>query len=311
VERGRFDYVRRSRFVVAVAVVVAATTALSCSLLVDMNGLAGGSADASSAEASGGGADAAGDVGAMVDATPRDSGAATDGGALDADAAVDADTRVTGGLLALYTFREDSGATVHDVSGVSPPLDLTIQQGDAGTGSFVANGFSFAGGFATSIVPATKIFSACQASGEITMETWATPSNNTDGPVRVAGLSLGYGNHDLGLDQSTNEWDALIRDSNGNAIDFTSPSGSLTTSMTQVVAARTKVGTWTLYLNGESVATMAPAADLTAWDTSFPMTMGNAKTFDAPFNGTVHLVAIYSRALTAAEVLHNYEVGVR
>ena len=34
--------------------------------------------------------------------------------------------RVSDGLLALYTFDEGSGSTVHDVSGVGTPLDLTI-----------------------------------------------------------------------------------------------------------------------------------------------------------------------------------------
>jgi hypothetical protein len=303
----QFLIVHRVHLVVAVA--LAAFTAVSCSLLVDTGGLTGGSSmDAAQSDAPNDASVASGDVDVKDASTPGD--AALDGGG-SADSGIDASGRVTSGLLALYTLQETSGATLHDTSGVTPALDLSIQAGDAGTGSFVADGYSFAGGLARSAGPATKIFTACKASKEITLEAWMTTANLTQDPTRIAGISDGYANHDFGIDQESDRWDSLMRAMNGSNIDLLSPAGSVTKTRAHVVVTLAKIGTRTLYLNGIAAAIDSPASDVTAWDTSFPMTMGNSLSLDASFLGTVHLVAVYGRALTGEEVARNYAAGAR
>ena len=91
------------------------------------------------------------------------------------------DGRVADGVLALYTFDEDSGTVVHDVSGVAPALDLTIAKP-----SRVRWGDGYLKIRRSTVVssegPATKIIDGAVATGELTVEAWITPdADDEDG----------------------------------------------------------------------------------------------------------------------------------
>jgi hypothetical protein len=49
------------------------------------------------------------------------------------------------------------------------------------------------------------------------------------------------------------------------------------------------------------------AGDLSNWDPSHRLVVGNEASLDRQWNGTVTLVAVYNRALSAAEVKRNVE----
>ncbi len=116
--------------------------------------------------------------------------------------------RVTDGLVVLYTLEEGSGGTVHDVSGVTPALDIINNTPTATTwitgGVRVNTTTVFASPGA-----ASKIISRCMTTNQITVEAWVRPANLTQaGPARILTLSLdgSYRNFTLGQSQDTLVW---------------------------------------------------------------------------------------------------------
>jgi hypothetical protein len=110
------------------------------------------------------------------------------------------------GLIALYTFHEGSGTTIHDVSGVGDPLNLTIPN-LPGITWLPGGGISInEGQIIGSGAPATKVIQAVQETSEITIETWIKPDSlNQLGPARVVTLSAHTTdrNFTLGLENVT------------------------------------------------------------------------------------------------------------
>jgi hypothetical protein len=49
--------------------------------------------------------------------------------------------------------------------------------------------------------------------------------------------------------------------------------------------------------------------DFSSWDDTYHLALADEHTEDRAWSGTYHLVAIYSRALTADEVMQNFSVG--
>lgn len=228
-------------------------------------------------------------------------------------------TRITDGLVALYEFRDGHGAEVQDVSGIGTPLNLRIL--DEARVSWSDQGLTLKEPvLITSERPATKIIDACRQSNEITLEAWLQPANTTqDGPARIISLSnsktqrnvtLGQGMHgnlpaDLYMvrlrttQTSTNGLPAVV-----------SPAGSATSSLTHVVYTRQINGRATLYINGQDRGVLDIGGDLTNWDSQMPLLLGDELSEDRPWLGLFNLVAVYSRALATAEVLHNYEANL-
>jgi hypothetical protein len=65
-----------------------------------------------------------------------------------------------------------------------------------------------------------------------------------------------------------------------------------------------------LYIDGvERPETVALSGDYSNWDTTDLFSIGNEAGSDRPFHGEVYLVAVYDRALSAAEVRQNFDAG--
>jgi len=226
--------------------------------------------------------------------------------------------RVTDGQQVLYGFDEESGPTVHDISGIGSPLDLTINE--PGSVSWIMGGgltlnlptLISSGG------PAVKIIGSAMASNALTVEAWVTPANTTqDGPARIVTLSedpynrnftMGQGEYRVGTDLYSMRLRTTATDPNGTP-SLTTPLGSLTTNMTHVVSTRDPAGNTILYLDGIQVASHNPGGDLSNWDPFFSLALGDEIVGGRPWLGTYHLVAVFDRALSGAEVQQNYVAG--
>lgn len=135
------------------------------------------------------------------------------------------ESRVKAGLVALYEFREGSGDTISDSSGLSPELPLMIQNNDRKEVSWVEGGPGISlrasnyrvnmGNMQAQVVsvsPATKISEAIRVSSAFTAEVWVRPINaEQTGPVRIATISGGAGSRNLSLGQSGVSWDFRAR----------------------------------------------------------------------------------------------------
>ena len=223
--------------------------------------------------------------------------------------------RVMTDLQAWYTFEEAEGFMVYDVSGVGTPLDLRFY--DPTATSWIGGGLSIdTPTIVTSATPATKVIDAVMASNEITLEAWVKPANiMQSGPARILSLSLDpyYRNFTLGQDLSgTSFYDVRLRTTTTNPSgipSLSSPLGSVTTNLTHVVYTRDAAGTARIYLDGVQVSTATVGGDMSNWDADYHLALANELTNNRPWVGELHLAAIYSRALTAAEVTQNYTVG--
>jgi hypothetical protein len=226
--------------------------------------------------------------------------------------------RTTNGLLALYTFREGSGATVRDVSGSGEPLDLRIEVPEGV--SWKPRGLSIQ---TRSILatpgPPVRLLQACRKSREITLEAWVTPAKaladyegcivglGTDEPQRNFLLAQGSRNHGFNLWAA---WLRLTPGPSGTWSPLTTRRGTAEARLTHLVFARSAAGAERLTVNGvERAARFAPG-DFAGWDESLRLCLADEMlTGERSWYGEYHLVAVYGRALPPLDVARNFTAG--
>ncbi len=223
-------------------------------------------------------------------------------------------TRTVVDLQVLYEFSVGVGSgTVYDVSNVGLPLNLII-----GDTSFVTWGIDSLTvnqpTIISSLVAATKLNSSITASNEITIETWVSPANITQGgPSRIFSMSNGTSTRNFTVGQETDYYNVRLRTTtsglNGSNPSLSSPAASLTTNLTHVVYTRDAANNAKLYINNVLVSATIDSGDLSNWDSSYELMIANEFTSNRPWLGTFDLIAIYSRALTVQEIKDNYIVG--
>lgn len=227
--------------------------------------------------------------------------------------------RVTDGQQVLYTFQEGSGSTVHDVSGVGTPLNLTIE--DAAATSWLPGG-GLAINSSTIIASAgaaTKVINAAQANNEITIEAWVKPANTTQkSPARIVSLSADLFNRNFTLGQGlwgtqpSDLYDARLRttttDPNGRP-SLPTPAGSLAAELSHVVYTRDASGLAKIYIDSVEQTSGTVSGDFSNWDSSFHFGLANEFGADRAWLGQYYLVAAFDRALSPAEVAQNFAAG--
>lgn len=221
-------------------------------------------------------------------------------------------TRVSRGLLTLYTFEAGVGNHVKDRSDVGRPLDLIMEEKSGiqwGDGTLTVRS-------ATPIrskEPATKITSAVKRSGEFSIEAWVKPRDDRQaGPARIVSLSANASERNFTLGQDDNRYDVRFRtsstDSNGNP-STASPKKSVVLATTHLVYTRDRSGNARLYIDGRLEASKRVEGELSNWKDEFRLSLADELTGGRPWLGEFYLVAIYSRAITGKEVVQNFEAG--
>lgn len=223
-------------------------------------------------------------------------------------------SRVTSGLQVLYTFDEGSGDVVRDVSGSGDPLNLRIadsaavQWSDAGL-TIAAPTMITAGD------PPARLIDAARESHELTIEAWVTPANAAqDGPARIVSLSTSVLARNFTLGQDGDRYDVRFRTTGTN--DSGQPSlpsapGAAGPAPAHVVYTHNAQGRAVIYINGAESAQLQVGGDLSNWDRSHQLMLANELSGDRPWLGTLHLAAIYNRALSPDEVQRNHAAGAR
>ena len=226
--------------------------------------------------------------------------------------------RIDQGLIALYDFEELSGTVAHDLSGVSPAMDLAVAS--PGSSNWGAGTLGLdPSAILSSSGAATRINAAISTSNELTLEAWVTPANLTqDGPARLIGLSTDAHNRNVTMgqglwgSQATDTFTTRLRstetDTNGfPALDTDSGAASL--GLLHVVYTRSPDGQTCLYVNGVTRAVGQTNGDLGNWAMDYPLVIGNEATGGRPWDGRLHLAAVYERALAEYEVQQNFTAG--
>ncbi|MDG2123108.1 MAG: hypothetical protein P8J87_05385, partial [Verrucomicrobiales bacterium] len=214
--------------------------------------------------------------------------------------------------VALYDFASTDGDTVHDRSGVAPPLDLKISEPKSvhrTPGSLEVRAQTII----RSETPAKKIIDAVQRTGELTIEAWIKPAKtDQSGPARIITLSRNGSERNATLGQDGDRFDARLRttSTSTNGIpSINSKPESLTNKLTHIVYTRDRSGRAQIFIDGKSVTASKVAGKLDNWDNNYTLALGNEHSNDRLWLGTYHRVAIYARALHQEHVAASFKAG--
>ncbi|GAA0855401.1 LamG domain-containing protein [Aliiglaciecola litoralis] len=231
-------------------------------------------------------------------------------------------TLATGGgrfesdIIAKWEFKTGTGTTAFDTSGVEPAMDLTLS-GDVdwigGWGIQLVNGKA-----QSSTASSKKIHDLLTATGELSIEAWVVPANVTqEGPARIISYSGGSQARNVMLGQTLYNYDYQLRTSNTDANGqpaLSTPDGDeiLQASLQHVVITYDPVNGRQLYVNGENTGLTdnVEVGNFNEWNDTYAFVLGNEVSGDIPWAGSIRLVAVHNRALNAAQIAQNFEVGI-
>ncbi len=225
-------------------------------------------------------------------------------------------SRYESDVIALYEFKSGSGNVAIDSSGVDPALHLTLSGNVNWVGGW---GLEFVTGRAQGSTTASKKLSdLIKATGEYTVEAWVAPANVVqEGPARIVSYSAGTAARNFTLGQTQYNYDFLQRssttDGNGEpALSTADADEDLQATLQHVVMTFDPINGRRIYVNGVYTDDIDPVApgNLTEWDDTFALVLGNEVSGDRQWAGQVRMLAIHNRAMTQPQIQQNFDVGV-
>lgn len=219
-------------------------------------------------------------------------------------------------LIALYEFKTGNGTTAFDTSGVSTATHLNLTGDVSWVGGW---GISLNGGKAQASVDSSKkLFELIKSTGEYSIETWVIPNNVTqEGPAPIISYSAGNNSHNFLLGQTLYDYNFLHRSSTTNTTGLpahSTPTADevLQATLQHVVVTSNPVEGRKIYVNGSLINATDPVqpGNLNDWDDTFAFVLGNDPASRNAWRGILRLVAIYNRAIPAAQVSTNFNANV-
>jgi len=222
----------------------------------------------------------------------------------------DADT------IAKYEFQTGSGYTAYDTSGIDPAADLTISGNVLWAGGWgITVG---AGGKAQASTSGSgKLYSLIQATGEFSVEAWVAPALVAADKSYMVSYSGGDTLRNFTLGQTNQSYDFMLRSSNSvlnGTPQLQTPAAAmlLQPSLQHVVLTYDPVNGRQIYVNGVNANVPDPqkGGAISNWDNTFALVLGNEVSNDRSWQGLIKFVAIHSRAMSATQVMENFNAGV-
>jgi hypothetical protein len=230
--------------------------------------------------------------------------------------------RFNAGIIARWDFKEETGNTALDTSGIPPAMDLELQ-GDVSL--MTSYGIDLAGGRAIATAANSRklydlIASPAGGTQAYSLELWIANANTTqDGPARIATYSRNNGSRNFMLAQ--NQYQYVAR--NRTYDDVTSNNGTpemetydvdqdAQSTLQHVVLTYDQINGRVFYVDGRWTDDLdeVPAGRLWNWDPSHRLAFGDEVSGGRPWLGQVRFAAIYNQALTEANVRQNYDAGI-
>jgi hypothetical protein len=222
----------------------------------------------------------------------------------------DADT------IAKYEFETGTGTVAYDTSGIDPSADLTITGNVTWAGGWGIN--VGAGGKAQATTAASsKLYTLIQATGEFSIEAWVAPALVAADKSYMVSYSGGDTTRNFTLGQTNQDYDFMLRGSNtdlNGMMQLQTPNAAmlLQASLQHVVLTYDPVNGRQIYVNGvnANVPDAQKGGTISNWDNTFALVLGNETSGDRSWQGLIKFVAIHSRALSAAQIMQNFNAGV-
>jgi cytochrome c553 len=220
-------------------------------------------------------------------------------------------------IIARWMFKEGSGSTAFDTSGVDPAINLTISGNtnwDSAWGLIFGTGGAKAQG---STATSSKIFSAINTSGQYSLELWAAPANVTQTMAFMAGYSGGTAARNFTLGQDAMQYQAYgrstVTDANG-APPLTTAAANMNAqaALQHIVLTYDPTHGRQLFVNGNFTGDVdsLTGGTLGNWDNTFAFLLGNETSNDRPWQGEIRFAAVHNHAMTIAQIQQNYAAGV-
>jgi cytochrome c553 len=218
--------------------------------------------------------------------------------------------------IAKYEFQTGTGYVAYDTSGVDPSADLTITGNVTWAGGW---GLTFgAGGKAQATTAGSaKLYNLIQATGEFSLEAWVAPALVAAKNSYMVSYSGGDKTRNFTLAQTNQDYDFMLRSSNSDLngmpqLNTPDSTMALQASLQHVVLTYDPVNGRQIYINGvnQNIADPAKGGTISNWDSTFALVLGNEVSGDDSWQGLIKFAAVHSRAMTAAEILQNYNAGV-
>jgi len=142
------------------------------------------------------------------------------------------------------------------------------------------------------------------------MEAWVVPVNLTQaGPAAIASIAQNATKRNVTLGQGANAYNGQLKTSTTDQGGTQLNTGAVASlALTHVVYTRSSTGAVRIYVNGTQAASSTLTGNLSGWS-SYNLALGGEPSGTRYWKGALHLVAIYSRALTAAEARQNWLAG--
>jgi hypothetical protein len=222
-------------------------------------------------------------------------------------------------LIAKYEFKTGTGTTAYDTSGVSPSADLQFTGNVTWVGGWGIN--IAAGGKAqASTASSGKLASMITSTGEYSVEAWIAPANVTQATADIVSYSGSDTTRNVTLSQQAMQYQGATRsdktDANGGKKPLLSDMTNfpVQAALTHVVLTYDPVNGQQMYMNGVpatgTAKDTAGGGSLASWDNTFALVMGAETTGKQQWLGVIKFVAVHNRALTADQVMQNFNAGV-
>lgn len=213
------------------------------------------------------------------------------------------------GLISSYDFETGDGDVAYDQS-ASPTLNLTISDED--DAQWHDGALELEGAKLSHDAPGALYDAFFDGGVEFSVELWVEAANTSqDGPARLFSLSDGTSvrNFTIGADEDILK--VRLRhapDTDNGTPAIVEADGAVTTQMEHYVVT-VGFGYLRLYRNGVIEAMEPVVGDLSNWDHSYPLVVGDEIGGGREWEGIFHHLAVYDRALIPSEIEDHYAFG--
>jgi hypothetical protein len=224
--------------------------------------------------------------------------------------------RVETGLIAKFEFKTGTGTIAYDSSGVEPELDLNLTGNVTWVGGWgvqVESGGKLQGTTTGSV----KLHDMILTTGEFSVEAWVAPDNTTATNAFIVSYSGGDTARNFTLGQTMYNYDFALRSTTTNANgqpQFSTPNANMVLQATlqHVVLTYDPVNGRQVFVNGALAASgdAQKGGSLSQWDNTFALVLGNEVSGTKPWSGVIKMVAVYNRAMSAADIQTNFAAGI-
>ena len=225
------------------------------------------------------------------------------------------------GIIARWDFKELTGTTAFDTSGVAPAMDLALE----GPTLMSSYGIDVAEGRAIATVDASRklydrIAAPATGSQAYSLEMWIANANTTqDGPARIMTYSRSTGSRNFMLGQSLYQYvirnRAFLDESNNNgnpALETYDVDQDAQATLQHVVVTYDQLAGRRIYVDGQWTEDVDPISPgrLWNWDPNHRFILGNELSNNRQWLGQIRFAAVYDRSLPAEAIRQNYEAGI-